>query len=144
RRAKLETLRDMSATLVVYEAPHRLAASLKDALEVLGNRPAVVARELTKLHEEFARGSLAELAEKFSGRVQVKGEIVLIIGAQTIPSSVTEPGAIAAEQLPARVRELEREGLSPKDALKKAARELGLKRAEAYRMMVTQKKRRSK
>jgi len=140
RRAKLETLRDMSATLVVYEAPHRLAASLKDALEVLGNRPAVVARELTKLHEEFARGSLAELAEKFSRRVQVKGEIVLIIGAETIPSSVTEPGAIDAEQLPVRVRELERAGLSPKDALKKAARELGLKRAEAYRMMVSQKK----
>ncbi|HKP38290.1 MAG TPA: hypothetical protein VJT71_15635, partial [Pyrinomonadaceae bacterium] len=137
-------VRDFSATLIFYEAPHRLAASLKDALAVLGNRPAAVARELTKLHEELARGSLAELAEKFSARDQVKGEIVLIIGAETIQSPVTEPGAITAEQLPARVRELEGEGLSAKHALKKAARELGLKRAEAYRMMVTQKKRRSK
>ena len=65
RRAKLEELISIPATLVFYEAPHRIAATLEDALEVLGNRRATVARELTKIHEEIVRGSLKELAQRF-------------------------------------------------------------------------------
>jgi 16S rRNA (cytidine1402-2'-O)-methyltransferase len=144
RRAKLETLREIPATLILYEAPHRLAATLKDAVEVLGNRAAVVARELTKLHEEIARGSLADLAQRFAAGNPIRGEIVLIIGADAVRSPETETGANSTQRLAERVSELEGEGLKPKDALKKAARELGLKRDDAYRMMVDQKKRRSK
>lgn len=143
RREKLETLREIPATLIFYEAPHRLAATLKDAVEVLGNRQAVVARELTKLHEEIARGTLADLAERFSGEQAARGEIVLIIGAETISSIEPDVGEMSPQRLSDRVTELEREGLDPKDALKKAARELGIKRAEAYRLMVAQKKRSS-
>src|SRR5437016_1959218 len=66
RRKRLQELRPIRATLVVYEAPHRIARTLKDAVEIFGNRPGAVARELTKLHEETVRGSLAELAERFS------------------------------------------------------------------------------
>jgi 16S rRNA (cytidine1402-2'-O)-methyltransferase len=143
RRAKLETLSEVPATLVFYEAPHRLAAALKDAVEVLGNRRAVIARELTKLHEEIARGTLADLLERFSNQ-SVRGEVVLIIGAEVVGSAETEKKDAPPERLSERVSELEREGVSAKDALKKAARELGMKRAEAYRMMVAQKKRRSK
>src|ERR1041385_3845884 len=79
RRARLEELAAIPASLVLYEAPHRIAAALRDAMDVLGNREAIVARELTKLHEEFARGKLSELAERFSKPANARGEIVLII-----------------------------------------------------------------
>jgi 16S rRNA (cytidine1402-2'-O)-methyltransferase len=140
RRAKLETLREVPATLIFYEAPHRVAATLKDAVAVLGNRQAVVARELTKLHEEIARGTLADLTKRFSDQALLRGEIVLIIGAEPIASSETESAEVSPQRLSERVSELEREGLSAKEALKRAARELGIKRAEAYRMMVAWKR----
>lgn len=142
RRRNLEQLGSIPATLVFYEAPHRIAATLKDALEVLGNRPAAVARELTKLHEEIVRGTLTDLALRFTESKHIRGEIVLMIGAKRVESPPTE--AASPAQLAERVRELERDGLEGKDALKKAARELGLKRTDAYRMMVDQKNRRSK
>ena len=110
---------------------------------MLGNRRAVVARELTKLHEEILRGSLRELAEQFASRT-AKGEIVLIIGAAPAGASLTESESASPARLAERIRELEQQGTDSKEALKVAARELGLKRAEAYRMMFAQKKRRSK
>jgi 16S rRNA (cytidine1402-2'-O)-methyltransferase len=146
RRAMLEGLRSISATLVFYEGPHRIAATLKDALNVLGNRTAAVARELTKLHEQIARGSLSELAQRFSAGTPARGEMVLIINGANETESRAD--AKSEEEAPARlatrVAELEREGLDSKAALKKAARELGLKRAEAYRLMVAQKQGRSR
>ena len=78
RRAKLSELQSLPATLIFYEAPHRLAASLRDASQILGQRKAVVARELTKVHEEIARGSLGELASRYESE-NVRGEIVLVI-----------------------------------------------------------------
>ncbi len=145
RRAKLEELNAIPATLIFFEAPHRIAAALEDALEVLGNRPAAVARELTKLHEEIARGSLRELMQRFDAGWPARGEIVLVIsgaGIDRAPATGgTEP---ASRKLIERVSELEREGLEAKAALKKAARELGMKRAEAYRLVVAQKNSRSK
>lgn len=146
RRARLEELRAIQATLIFYEAPHRIATALRDAVDILGNRQAVVARELTKLHEEFVRGSLNELAEHFSESNKARGEIVLLItglqsGGDIDPGSETVP---TSQALAERVSTLEQEGLNEKAALKKAARELGLKRDEAYRLMLTQKNRRSK
>jgi 16S rRNA (cytidine1402-2'-O)-methyltransferase len=142
RRAMLEELRAIPATLIFYEAPHRIAATLKDALNVLGDRTAAVARELTKLHEEIARGTLSELAQRFSESAPARGEMVLIIsGANETELRGGAKSEDTPARLTARVAELEREGLDSKVALKKAARELGLKRAEAYRLMVAQKKR---
>jgi 16S rRNA (cytidine1402-2'-O)-methyltransferase len=146
RCAKLDELRTIPATLVFYEAPHRIAATLSDALETLGNRPAAVAREMTKIHEEIARGSLRELLERFGpGSSAVRGEMVLVISGapveETAATSETEP---ASRRLIARVSELEGEGLEAKAALKQAARELGIKRAEAYRLLVAQKNLRNK
>jgi 16S rRNA (cytidine1402-2'-O)-methyltransferase len=144
RRAKLEELCAIQATLVFYEAPHRIEATLADALEVLGNRPAVVARELTKLHEEIARGSLSELVQRF-GAAPARGEMVLVISGAAIDEEPgNEESAPMSRRLIERVSELEREGLDGKTALKKAARELGIKRAEAYRLLVAQKNRRNK
>ena len=141
RRAMLEEVRAIPATLIFYEAPHRIAATLRDARVVLGNRQAAVARELTKLHEEIVRGSLDELAQRFSAGA--RGEMVLLIsGANENEAQASASTEDPTVRLTARVSMLESEGLDAKAALKKAARELGLKRAEAYRMMVAQKKRR--
>lgn len=80
RRAFFRRFAELGHTLVLFESPHRLAASLADALAELGDRPAAVARELTKLYEEVLRGPLSELAAEVAGRPAVKGEIVVVVG----------------------------------------------------------------
>jgi 16S rRNA (cytidine1402-2'-O)-methyltransferase len=144
RRAKLEELAALQFTLIFYEAPHRIAATLKDAQAVLGNRRAVVARELTKVHEEFVRGTLGELAEAFSDSKKVRGEIVLMIASASPDEVALESQRSPVTTFAERMAELQGDGLEEKQALKKVARELGLKRDEAYRMLVAQKNRRSK
>jgi 16S rRNA (cytidine1402-2'-O)-methyltransferase len=130
RQRRLAELASLPATLIFYEAPHRLAVSLGDCLVTLGDRNAVVARELTKLHEEFSRGKLSDLAAKF--RLQnPKGEIVLIVD-----RGGSESAAQASpKRLPERVSELESSGLDRKAALKQAAKEFNLSKSEAYRQM---------
>jgi 16S rRNA (cytidine1402-2'-O)-methyltransferase len=137
RRARLAELRSLPATLIFYEAPHRIAAALKDAHEILGQRKAVVARELTKMHEEFVRGPLSELAERFSAGERVRGEIVLIIDRARGETEVTAEDS--AQKVAALVAAFESEGLDHRAALKKAARQLGIPRAEAYRRLVEQR-----
>lgn len=83
RRTFYQRFADLDHTLVVYESPHRLAASLADALKALGDRPAAVARELTKLHEEVLRGTLAEILAEIEARPSLKGEFVLVLGGAT-------------------------------------------------------------
>ena len=139
RRVRLEELRDIPATLIFYEAPHRIAATLKEAREVLGEREAVVARELTKLHEEFARGRLSELAKRFASPESTRGEMVLVIDRAVIDSEATEKSSVGS--VAALVATLEDEGLDHRAALKKAARSLGLSRDEAYRRLVTERNR---
>lgn len=80
RRTFYKHWKDLGHTLVLFESPHRLLASLEDALTELGNRPAAIARELTKLHEEVLRGNLSELLEELKGRPALKGEFVVVIG----------------------------------------------------------------
>jgi len=150
RRARLEELSAIPATLIFYEAPHRIGATLKDALDTLGNRRAAVARELTKIHEEIARGSLSALTERFGSDTRARGEMVLIVSGAGASDSHPQATESSGETPPSpqrlfeRLSELEGEGLDAKAALKKAARELGMKRAEAYRLIVAQKNRRDK
>jgi 16S rRNA (cytidine1402-2'-O)-methyltransferase len=132
RRARLTGLRSVPGTLIFYEVPHRLAASLKDAYEVLGEREAVVARELTKLHEEIRRGRLSELSEHYSA-VEPRGEIVLLIDRTVLAESAA--GDLSSS-IAGLVAQFEAEGLDRRAALTKAARELGLSRAEAYRRLI--------
>ena len=133
RRRALAGLRAETRTMVFYEAPHRLADTLSDAAELLGVRPAVVARELTKLHEEFARGTLSELAARYRERAP-RGEITLLIG----PCDEAVAQTAAAETpLATRVEQLQTQGLDRKSALKQAARERGLNRREAYKQLLT-------
>lgn len=144
RHAKLSELKSIPATLVLYEAPHRIRATLADAREILGDREAVIARELTKLHEEFARGSLSELIGRFSEIEAPRGELVLIISGQHTEMVASSGATPPVDQFRERMNELEREGIDQKTAMKKAAKELGLKRDDAYRMLVNQKNRRSR
>jgi 16S rRNA (cytidine1402-2'-O)-methyltransferase len=136
RRTKLKELEAIPATLIFYEAPHRIAATLKDALEILGEREAVVARELTKMHEEIARGRLSDLAERFSND-KARGEIVLIIGSELIATNAEKE--VSLPSIGSLVSTLENEGMDHRAALKKAARALGLTRAEAYRRLVAER-----
>jgi len=135
RRKRLEEVRDIPATLVFYETPHRLQKSLADCIEVLGDRSASIARELTKLHEEIATGDLSELLNKFSEST-VRGEIVLVIdrGKKVVVANAD------TASLPARVKELENDGNDHKTALKRAAKEFGLSKSKAYRLMESSKK----
>jgi 16S rRNA (cytidine1402-2'-O)-methyltransferase len=132
RRSKLGELRSLPATLVFYEAPHRLAETLKDAYETLGEREAVVARELTKIHEEIKRDRLSVLAKHYA-REEPRGEIVLLID-RNILNEVTPKESVAS-----LVDQFERDGLDHRAALKKVARELGLSRAEAYRRLIAER-----
>jgi len=135
RRKKLEALKVEPRVIVLYEAPHRLAETLSDATEILGSRPAVVAREVTKIHEEFLRGSLAELRDAARKRTP-RGEITLVIGPAT---DAVEPVA-STVSLRERVEQLEAEaGMDRKAALKQAARERGLGKREAYKQLLLER-----
>jgi len=129
RRTRLTELQALETTLIFYEAPHRIAAALHDALQILGEREAVVARELTKLHETVVRGRLSKLAEQFSGEA-ARGEIVLLID-----RNVIEPPSQQSNELAKLVAACLTEGLNERTALKRAAKKLGLSRDEAYRQL---------
>ena len=131
RQNRLEEIKAIPATLCFYETPHRIAKSLADCAEILGNRNAAVVRELTKIHEEIIRGSLAELAEKFSEKL-TKGEIVLVIERFQISNFKFQISN--SKTIKERIEELENEGFDNKTALKKAAKEFGLSKSEAYRL----------
>jgi len=132
RRARLAELQSVPGTLIFYEAPHRLAATLRDAYETLGEREAVVARELTKVHEEIRRGRLSDLSSHYESE-EPRGEIVVLIDRNVI--SAAEPQMSVA----ALVDQFEQAGLDQRAALKKAARELGLSRAAAYRKLISER-----
>ena len=134
RRARLKELQSLPATLLFYEAPHRLAASLRDAAEILGQRNAVVARELTKVHEEIARGSLGELTSRYESET-VRGEIVLVIERASAEIETVSTNRRVSEL----VDSFESEGMDHRAALKKAARELGLSRDQAYRRLTAER-----
>jgi 16S rRNA (cytidine1402-2'-O)-methyltransferase len=131
RRKLLESVKESPRTQVFYEAPHRLLDSLEDIIATLGpNRHVVVAREVTKIHEEFIRGQAGEVFETLKGRDEIRGEITLLVG------KGEDHGAPAVQQknVRQRVRELmKEENLDEKDALKRIAKELGVSKSEVYR-----------
>ena len=135
RRAMLERVRGEPRTLVLYEAPHRLAACLDDLLAVLGDREAAVARELTKLHEEWQRGTLTGLRERGVG-AHPRGEYTLVVAgasgaSDAADAELTRPNEeIARERLAALLAT----GASTRDAAALVARETGLARRAVYQM----------
>lgn len=133
RQKRLKQVREIPATLVFYETPHRLLRSLEDCIELLGNRNAAISRELTKLHEETVRGKLAETLAYFEANAP-RGEFVICI--EQAGEGETSPGD---KTLAERVAEIESETGDRKAALKQAAKEFGLARSEAYRILQSEK-----
>ncbi len=130
RRTTLESHRSRRETLVFYEAPHRLLDALSDIAEIFGpSHQVCVARELTKLHEEFVRGTASGVLEDLRQRGEVRGEITLLLG----PAESTAERSTTAATLASRIRELLASGEDEKSALKIAAKEFKLGKSDAYR-----------
>ncbi len=133
RRDRLGALADVPGSLVFFESPHRIAATLHEAAETLGPaRRAAVCRELTKMHEEVTRGTLAELASDFAGREQVRGEIVLVVGppAEAPPPAAADVDALLADLLAT---------MPPAAAAREAAQRTGLDRKTLYQRLLAMK-----
>ncbi|HLH09284.1 MAG TPA: 16S rRNA (cytidine(1402)-2'-O)-methyltransferase [Terriglobales bacterium] len=132
RRKALDAIRESPRTQIFYEAPHRILETLKDIVDVLGaSRHIVIAREVTKLHEEFMRGTAAAVLAEAESRGELKGEITLLI-------AHAEPGETGAAASRNGVRErmqaiMQTESLDEKAALKRVAKEMGISKSEAYR-----------
>ncbi|HVZ17780.1 MAG TPA: 16S rRNA (cytidine(1402)-2'-O)-methyltransferase [Terriglobales bacterium] len=130
RRKLLEEVQDLPRTQIFYEAPHRIMETLKDIIEVMGPaRQVVVAREVTKLHEEFLRGRAEEVLRTAEERGELKGEITLLIGRAEETSKA--PGKETVAQMVQRI--MKEDSIEEKDALKRVAKELGIGKSEAYR-----------
>jgi len=129
RRKLLSTLQSLEATLIFYEAPHRIVESLEDVEATLGDRPVVLARELTKVYEEFLRGPASRLRAELQARNSIKGEFTVLIGKSAEPANLdTRP----VEEV---VAELEAQGMPRMDAIKTVARDRGLPKREIYRLI---------
>lgn len=127
RQKFFESLEGETATVIAYESPHRILESLADAAAIMGDRPVVVARELTKVHEEFLRGTAASIHTELTSRAAVKGEFTLLIGKNNRPQGSVDPLA--------EVRRLqEEENLDRMAAIKAVAKRLGLPKREVYRL----------
>jgi 16S rRNA (cytidine1402-2'-O)-methyltransferase len=128
RRRLIENLKDETATLIFYEAPHRVLDALDDIAAVMSRRRVVIARELTKLHEEFLRGTAAEVHAQLADRPVVRGEITILIA----KAEEVEQSDVPLEDA---VRELESTGLSRMDAIKQVAKARGISKRDCYRQL---------
>jgi 16S rRNA (cytidine1402-2'-O)-methyltransferase len=143
RRSRLEALAaevaksNAARTLIFYEAPHRILETLADLEAVWGpDLRVVVARELTKIHEEFVRSTVAEARRELAGRERIRGEITLLVEAlpKGKPEAGSAPAHSATEKISVRVARLQTEmGIDEKEALKRLARELGQSKSDLYR-----------
>jgi len=131
RRARLRALSSETGTLVIYEAPHRLTETLNDLAEILGDREIVLAREVSKVHEEFLRGRLTEVAKQIAGR-EIKGELTLLIGGSRGQSEVSQ------EQIEKEIRKLKNDGLRVKEIAEILGEKYGYPKKEIYRLALTQ------
>jgi len=137
RRSRLQALASIEATLVFYEAPHRIVRTLDAMINILGDREACLVRELTKLHEEWITGSLNSIRSTLENRQAVRGDITLMVLGRPCPAASPEtwPESIQSHIDAVAIRE----GLNPKEALKAVARSRGIPRREAYRLLQQEK-----
>jgi 16S rRNA (cytidine1402-2'-O)-methyltransferase len=131
RRRLLEELAGETCTLIFYEAPHRILDALDDISTAMGPRRVVVAREITKIHEEFLRGTAAEVRAQLADRSVIRGEITILVGKrESAPVQDETPIEDA-------VKALEQQGLSRMDAIKRVAKERGIPKRECYRRLTS-------
>ena len=131
RRQMLESIKSSPRTQVFYEAPHRVKEAVEDVVEILGGeRQLVIAREVSKIHEEFLRGRASEILETLNARGDIKGEITLLIGKAEDTGQKAAAGVSVRKRLQQIMAE---EKLDEKTALKKIAKEMGVSKSAAYR-----------
>jgi 16S rRNA (cytidine1402-2'-O)-methyltransferase len=132
RRKLLEEIQHSPRTQIFYEAPHRLLGTLEDIADVMGpHRRVVVAREVTKIYEEFVRDTVAEVAEVFKKRDEIRGEVTLLIGRAEEAHGLP---AVTRKNARTRLRELMKsEEIDEKEAMKRIAREMGVSKSDVYR-----------
>ncbi len=135
RRKALAALEHEEATVIYYEAPHRILETLTDIAEVLGPRPVVLARELTKIHQEFLRGTASQIRDILAARRGVKGEITLLIGKASLERNGAEEQSADADELRREVEAAMQSGMDRMRALKSVARRHGLSKRELYRLV---------
>ena len=134
RRDQLEEVRDAPRTVIYYEAPHRIIETLEDVVAIMGgSRHVVIAREVTKLHEEFLRGRADEVLEQLRARGEVKGEITLLIARATEAGEHPAPARASTDIRKRLDQVMDERKLDEKAALKVVAKEMGVSRSEAYR-----------
>jgi 16S rRNA (cytidine1402-2'-O)-methyltransferase len=131
RRDFYRNAAELGHTFIVYESPERLVDSLEDALAVLGDTEATVAREMTKIHEEIASGSVTELLGRFRERASIYGEITIVFGAPKPHAEEASPEDIRAE-----FERLRAEGMRRNDAVKLVAEKFGLRKNDVYRLLL--------
>jgi len=136
RREHLESLRQERRTMVFYEAPHKLPATLRDMAETLGDRRVALVREITKIHEEVIRTTLKKAAERFASEAP-RGEFVLVIEG----AAPAEAPAVTLEEAAALAADYAAEGLPASEAARRAAAETGCKKGEIYRLLTVQNSR---
>lgn len=136
RREHLESLRQERRTMVFYEAPHKLPATLQDMAETLGDRRVALVREITKIHEEVIRTTLKKAAERFASEAP-RGEFVLVIEG----AAPAEAPAVTLEEAAALAADYAAEGLPASEAARRAAAETGCKKGEIYRLLTVQNSR---
>ncbi len=129
RRKALSTLGEDQITTVVFESPHRILETLADIASILGDRPLVLARELTKVHEEYLRGTAASILAELRSRPSIKGEITLVIGHPLVALEESNP-VEEVEQLEGQF------GLDRMSAIKAVAKRRGLPKADIYRLVM--------
>ena len=135
RRRMLEENKSSTKTLVFYEAPHRILDMLRDVRDILGERDVVLAREVTKVHEEFWRGTVSALLERAKGKA-IKGEITLLVGGATATGETKPAESPIQSEIQALMAE---RGVDERAALKAAAKARGISRSQAYRLLQSEK-----
>ncbi len=130
RIKELQSLADRTETLIFYEAPHRFSDTLADLLSVLGNRPAVIARELTKKFEEYTRGNLADIN---AAKLELKGEMVIVVRGAESGQIQIELGKLSIEE---HYEHYLKQNPDPKEAMKKVAKDRNLSKSDVYKALL--------
>lgn len=133
RKEKLEEIRKENKTIILYEAPHKLNNTLKDLEEILENRQIVIARELTKIHEEFLRGTVSDILEKYN---EPKGEHIILIEGNSIKEVDEEKKMISEMSINEHFKYYEQQGLSKNEIIKKIAKDKGVNKNEIYKQFI--------
>ena len=133
RKEQLENIKKENKTIILYEAPHKLTQTLKDLEKILENRQIVIARELTKIHEEFLRGTVSEILEKYQ---EPKGEHIIVISGNEIKEQTEEEKLINDMEINELYIFYEKKGLEKNEIIKKIAKTKGVNKNEIYKLFI--------